>query len=288
MKKRVCYIEISAPSGVKQIKNIALKGTVTRRMGSVAAEAKVSVANLAKDDIEYLSTYMSSYVEPDKRKEIAIYAGYEDSGYGLIFRGDIIQAVQEGIPDTWLNIEAKTNYFNRQNVITYSVTSPVTTKQMAQNVANQLGISLSWKSKSQKLIDSFNFVGAKAKLIEEFNKYGDFIAFWDNDVLKVVDKDEETPAAKTSEPENSSEGSVKLINASSGLIGIPQSTEYGVKFKVLLDPTLNPSDWVRLESEKFSAINDYYQIYSLKFDFASREKNFYCEIEGKNYKRSKK
>lgn len=292
MQKRICYIEISAPSGIKQIKNIALKGSVSRRMGSVAAEAKVSVANLAKDDIEYLSTYMSSYVEPDKRKQIAIYAGYQDSGYGLIFRGDIIQAVPEGVKDIWLNIDAKTNYFNRQNLITYSVTSPVTTKQMAQNVANQLGVSLSWKSKSQKIIDSINFVGAKAKLIDELNKYGDFVAFLDNDVLKVVDKDENAPAFKNSQSEtsagNNSDGSVKLINLSSGLIGVPQATEYGAKFKVLLDPTLNPSDWVKLESEKFPAINDYYQIYSLKYDFSSREKNFYCEIEGKNYKRNKK
>ena len=293
MKHRVCYIEISAPSGIKQIKNIAIKGSVTRRMGSVAAEAKVSIANLAKDDIEYLSTYMSSYVEPDKRKELFIYAGYEDSGSGLIFHGDIIRAEQEGMPDTWLNIEAKTNYFNRQNVITYSVTSPVTTKQMAQNVAAQLGVSLSWKTKSQKLIDSVNFVGAKAKLVEELNKYGDFVAFLDNNVLKVVDKDEDVPAENVTGSNNSSsskktDGYVKLVNSSSGLVGIPQATEYGAKFKVLLDPTLNPADWVRLESEKFPAINDYYQIYNLKFDFSSREKNFYCEIECKNYKRNKK
>jgi len=92
MKNRICYIEISAPAGVKQIKNLALKGTIHRRMGSVAADAKVSVANLTKEDTEYLSTYMSSYVEPAKQKTIAIYAGYENSGYGLIFKGDIVQA----------------------------------------------------------------------------------------------------------------------------------------------------------------------------------------------------
>ncbi len=284
MKRRICYVEISTPSGVKQIKNIAISGTVKRRMGSVAAEAKVSIANLAKDDIEYLSTYMSSYVEPAKQKKISIYAGYEDTGYGMIFSGDIIQAIPEGHTDVWLKIDAKTNYFNRQNIITYSTTSPVTSFQMAQNIANELDVPLSWKSKSKKLIDSFNFAGAKAKLIDELNKYGDFTAFLDNGMLKVVDKDE---VPNNQSGSGSTEGDIKLINIHSGLIGFPMSTEYGAKFKVLLDPTLNPSDWVKLESEKFPAINDYYQIYDLTFDFSSYDQNFYCEIQGKNYKRNK-
>lgn len=292
MKKRICYIEISTPSGEKQIRNIALKGSVHRRMGNVSADAKISVANLSKEDIEYLSTCMSTYVEPERQKKLSIYAGYEDTGYGLIFQGDIIQAKPDGLPDTWLNIEAKTNYFNRQNIITFSTDSPVTSEQMAQNIATQLGVSLSWKSRCKKLIDSFNFAGAKAKLLDELNKYGDFIAFLDNGVLKVIDKDEEPPAqeSKKSSADSSSSGggAVKLINLSSGLIGVPQATEYGAKFKVLLDPALNPADWVCLESTLFPAMNGFYQIYDLKFDFSSQDKNFYCEIEGKNFQRIKK
>lgn len=288
MKNRVCYIEISTPNGVKQIKNIGLKGEIHRRMGNVSADAKISVANLSKQDVEYLSTYMSPYVEPGKQKQISVYAGYLDTGYGLIFKGDIIQAIPSGLPDIWLDIEAKTNYFNRQNIITFSSDTPVSSMQFAQNVANQLGVPLAWKSKSKKLIDSFNFAGAKAKLVEELNKYGDFLAFLDNGVLKVIDKDEEVTQNVTSNVGASERGGVKLINLSSGLVGVPQSTEYGAKFSVLLDPTLNPSDWVRLESEKFPAINDYYQIYDLVFKFSTRDKDFYCEIQGKNYKRYKK
>jgi len=289
MKKRICYIEISSPNGEKRIKNIALKGTVRRRMGSVSAEANVSVANLAKEDIQYLSTYMTPYVDADKPKKISVFAGYEDTGYGMIFQGDIIRAKPEGLTDNWLNIEAKTNFYNRQNIITYSIDSPVSSEQLAQNVADEMGVTLSWKSKSKKLIDSFNFSGAKAKLIDELNKYGDFVAFLDNDILKVVDKDD-APPDYSSENSGSTKGEneVKLINLSSGLVDVPQSTEYGAKFKVLLDPTLNPSDWVCLESFLFPAMNGFYQIYELNYKFSSMEKDFYCEIEGKNFQRIKK
>ena len=281
-------MEISTPSGDKQIKNIGIKGSVKRRMGSVSADAHISVANLAKDDIEYLSTYMTTYVDPARQKKINLYAGYEDTGYGLIFQGDIIEAKPEGLSDVWLDITAKTNYFNRQNIITYSNTSPVSSFQMAENIAKQFDVPLSWKSKSKKLIDSFNFSGAKAKLLEEFNKCGDFVAFLDNGILKVIDKDDSPPAEEQTAKSDENRGNTKLINLNSGLIGLPEATEYGCKFKTLLDPTLNPGDWIRLESSKLPAVNGYYQIYDLNFSFSTRESQFYAEIQGKNFQRIKK
>lgn len=272
MKKRICYVEISSPSGEKTIRNIAIKGSIIRKMGSVTPEAKISLANLNKDDVEYLSTYMSPYVDHSKNKTIKIYAGYEDSGYGVIFDGDITAAIPKDGIDVWLDIEAKTNYFARQNIITFSVDAQISVEKLAQKIAQLLGVALQWKSNSKKYIDSFTFSGAKAKLIEELNKYGDFIAFLDNGVLKVLDKDESVP---------NEDDSIKLINISSGLIGAPSITEHGVTFKTLLDPALSLGDWVKLESEKYPVLNGLYQICELKFNFSTHSKEFYCEIKSK-------
>lgn len=272
MKKRICYVEISSPSGEKTIRNIAIKGSITRKMGSVTPEAKISLANLNKDDVEYLSTYMSPYVDHSKNKTIKIYAGYEDSGYGVIFDGDITAAIPKDGIDVWLDIEAKTNYFARQNIITFSVDAQISVEKLAQKIAQLLGVALQWKSNSKKYIDSFTFSGAKAKLIEELNKYGDFIAFLDNGVLKVLDKDESVP---------NEDDCIKLINISSGLIGAPSITEHGVTFKTLLDSALSLGDWVKLESEKYPVLNGLYQICELKFNFSTHSKEFYCEIKSK-------
>lgn len=272
MKKRICYVEISSPSGEKTIKNIAIKGNVTRKMGSVTAEAKISLANLNKEDIEYLSTYMSPYVYHSKNKTIKIYAGYEESGYGIIFDGDITSVIPKDGVDIWLDIEAKSNYFNRQNIITFSIDSPIEVENFAKKIAELLGVTLQWKSVSKKYIDSFSFSGAKAKLIDELNKYGDFVAFLDNGVLKVIDKDGE-PLQE--------DGGVKLVNSGSGLIGSPSITEHGVSFKMLLYPVLSPGDWVKLESERYSVLNGFYQVCELKFNFSTHSKEFYCEIKSK-------
>ena len=285
MDKRICYVQIQTPDGDKEIHNISIKGRVIRKMSETGSEAKVSIANLSREDVEYLTTYVSPYVDQSKRKKINIFAGYESTGVGMIFAGDIYSALPEGLPDTWLNIEAKTNYFEQQNIITYSQNS-ATTKDIATVVANQLGYSLSWRSKSQKVIDAFNFYGAKAKLLNKLNQLDNFRAYIDNNILYVVDKEEEPPK-ENNEPATTGStqktaGSIKFINGDTGLIGLPQPDEYGVKIKILLDPTVTIGDWFKLETQRLKIVNGFYQVYEMTYDFATREPQYYLEILGKN------
>ena len=159
MDKRVCYVQIQTPSGDKEIHNISIKGRITRKMSETGSNCKISIANLSRDDVQYLTTYVSPYVDQSKRKRINVFAGYESTGVAQIFGGDIYSALPEGMPDTWLNIEAKTEYFNRQNIITLS-TGKTSAKNLATTIAKQFNCNLVWRSKSQKLIDAFNFAGA--------------------------------------------------------------------------------------------------------------------------------
>lgn len=288
MDKRICYVQIQTQDGGKQIENIALKGRVERKANTTGSTAKISIANLSKQDVEYLTTYTSRFVEPNKQKKINIFAGYESTGVGQIFSGDIVSAVPEGMPDTWLNIEAKSNYYNQTKIISYTITE-AKTQDIAQNIATQYGLALDWRSKSQKLIDCFNINGAKSRLLNELNKLDNFRAYIDNGVLKVIDKDEEPPKeSETPKVYNSKisdtkkTGYVKLITPNSGLIGIPQPDEYGVKVKILIDPSINLGDWFKLESQKLPALNGYYQIYEMIYDFATREPQYYIELKGKN------
>lgn len=287
MDKRICYVQIQTPSGDKEIRNISLKGQITRKMSETGSTAKISIANLSREDVEYLTTYVSPYVDQSKRKKINIFAGYESTGVGLIFSGDIYSALPEGLPDTWLNIEAKTEYFNQQNIITYSQGS-INTKNLATSIAGEMGCELVWRSKSEKIIDAFNFNGAKAKLLNKLNLVDNFYAFIDNNILYVVDKDEEPPQENitlksySGTSRTKSAGAVKIINAESGMIGIPQPDEYGVKVKVLLDPAVALGDWFKLESKRLPIVNGFYQVYEMTYDFATREPQYYIEIYGKN------
>lgn len=288
MDKRICYVQIQTQDGGKQIDNIALKGRIERKASVNGSTAKISIANLSKPDIEYLSTYTSRFVDPAKQKKINIFAGYESTGVGQIFSGDIVSAVPEGLPDTWLNIEAKSNYYNQTKIISYTI-NEAKTQDIAQNIATQYGLALDWRSKSQKLIDSININGAKSRLLNELNKLDNFRAYIDNGVLRVVDKDEEPPKeSQTPKTFNSNvsetkkTGYVKYITADSGLIGIPKIDEYGVIVKILIDPSINLGDWFKLESKKLPIANGFYQVYEMVYDFATREPQYYIELKGKN------
>jgi len=280
MDKRVCYVQIQTPSGDKEIHNISIRGRITRKMSETGSTAKISIANLSREDVEYLTTYTSPYVDQSKKKRINVFAGYESTGVGMIFSGDIYSALPEGLPDTWLNIEAKTEYFNQQNIITLAQ-GRMNTKSLASVAANQLGVNLVWRSKSEKFIDAFNFTGAKAKLLNRINKLDNFHAYIDNNTLYVVDKDEQPPEESNTSTTKKT-GYVKVINGDSGLIGLPQPDEYGVKIKVLLDPSVNLADWFKLESKRLPIVNGFYQVYEMTYDFATREPQYYLEIFGKN------
>ena len=271
--QRICFIDVECNNkGVitmKRLNGLAIKGTVSRKMGAVVGEAKISVANLTQDDVEYLSMYTSPYINPNVRKKISIYAGYADTGFGRIFHGEIFKALPQGLPDTWLDIEAKSLYYEQRTPLSYAL-SNVSSQELAQSIAKQLNLSFDWGATASKVIDSFNFSGSQAELIKEYNNLTDSLMFEDNGVLKVVDRNPTTM-----------QGGVKLINKDTGMIGLPEPDQFGVKVKCLLDPSLSCGNWIKVESVKLPALNGNYQIYTLDFDFANRETNFYSNIYAK-------
>lgn len=274
--KRVCFIEAEcSKNGIKQLKRLeglSIKGRVSRKSGSVQAEASVSIANLNKSSLEYLTTYTTPYTNQSVLKKINIYAGYEQTGWGRIFSGGIIEAIPSGMPDILLNIKAKSLYYEQREPISYSVQN-IASKELASGIASQLGLPLDWQASSTKTIDAFELLGSKGELIKEFNRLENVVMFEDNGVLRVVDKQASAPAS-----------GVKLISEKTGLIGEIQPDQYGIKLKCLLDPSLKCGGWIKTESTKLKGTNGFYQIYTLDFDFASREQQFYCDIYAKKNK----
>lgn len=290
MDKRIAYIQIKSPTGDKEIKNIGLRFRVNRKLSQVGSTANVSIANLPQEDIEYLSTISSPWFKQKEKKQINIFAGYESTGVAQIFSGDIFSAIPEGMPDTWLNIEAKTNFHNQQNIINYKAEN-MKVKEVAESIAKTTGLELIWEATSEKIIDSINLNGAKSKLLNKLNELDNFTAFIDNGYLRVVDQNAEPPIEHSRQSATVSNGLptsnkkqsgyIKLINADTGLIGIPQPDEYGIKVKILLDPYVQLSDWFKLESKQFPLLNGVYQIYEISIDGATREPQYYMELSGK-------
>lgn len=270
---RVCFVEIETiENGKKELKRLdvlAIKGKVSRQAGNATATAKISIANLTQSDLTYLTTYTSPYVKPKTTKIINVYAGYQNTGWGKIFSGDIITAIPDGKPDTWLNIDAKSLYYQNRIPLSYGV-SNITTQELGKSISETLGLDFDWQATSKKTIDLFHFTGSKAQLIKEFNKLDNIQMYEDNGKLKVVDNIVKRP-----------QNTAKIISKDTGMIGVPEPDQFGVKVKTLLDPSLFCGDWFKLQSLVLPGLNGLYWIYSLDFSFSSRETEFYSEIYGK-------
>jgi len=224
LDRRVCFIEVECNDNgnrqLKRLEGLAIKGKVSRKMGSTLSEASVSVANLARSDIEYLTTFTSPYIKPKVKKKINIYAGYEKKGWGRIFSGDIENALPSDMPDTWLNIKAKSLFYQNRVPLSYGLTN-TTTKDTAESIANNLGLAFDWQATSTKTIDVFNFTGSYAELIKKFNKLDDVTMYEDNGVIKVVDKIQKRP-----------DKTAKLVSKDTGMIGIPEPDESNKECKI--------------------------------------------------------
>ena len=92
LKNRVARVQFKTPGGDKELDGIELKFSIEKNGGAIMNKATIDICNLARSDIEYLTTYTSQFIAINDRKRIRLIAGY-DNEYGLIFDGDIINAL---------------------------------------------------------------------------------------------------------------------------------------------------------------------------------------------------
>ena len=64
-------------NNAKRINGLNVRFNISKTRGQVQGRARISICNLGRRDLEYLTTYMSPWVELQKRKKIQLFAGYE-------------------------------------------------------------------------------------------------------------------------------------------------------------------------------------------------------------------
>lgn len=82
--KRIITTEFAVRGGLKRFENISCKFRIEKYMGAVMNKANIDIANLAREDVEYLTTYTSYALAVQQRKRIRISAGYEGQDVALL------------------------------------------------------------------------------------------------------------------------------------------------------------------------------------------------------------
>lgn len=282
LPKRRAYVDfqISTPTqdgqNAKRVEGLNVRFSVQKFRGQLQGKARISICNLSSADIEYLTTYMSPWVEIQKRKKIQLWAGYEDK-LGLLFSGDILKALPTMPPDIWLHCEALGGYYNNLITASFTLQGPITIQAVCETVAQKLGVPFVNES-SEKVsniqIDGFCYTGGLTNAVKKINELGICCVWVENEILYMADNEPEIPKNK----------SVRLLTENSGLIGLPEPGPIGLDATMLLDPSIRLGDPIEVRSIRMPSINGLYYPYSLEHTGELRGNDWYTKIKCARFK----
>lgn len=229
-------------------------------------ECEVTISNLDKQTQDFILTETSPYVLNRTPKIVIVEAGRESYGTAVIYRGNITNSTVSQPPDIGVTLKCLTGNFLKGNVISRNQPGQATLNQISKQVAQDTDTVLNFEA-TDKNVANYAFAGGSLKQVEAVGNLGNYNVFIDDNTLVV--KDALIPLRN----------SLRILTAETGMIGIPEFTEQGIKVKMLLDNQTKLGGGLRITSNIYPAVNGDYVIYKLGFEIATRDTPFYYIAE---------
>lgn len=265
---RILRIGVEVEGQLRVYDNLAMTASVRKFANPLQNEAEVKISNLTSDVRNFLLTETSPFNRARRPGRIVIEAGRVSTGPFQLFVGDVTEAAPTQPPDIALTIKAKTKQRSKGLVVAVSHGAQEKLSVVAQGVATALGLSLVFEAKDRD-VARYSFTGGALKQVDKLGQIGRVNAYVDDDRLVVKDFDQPLNAT------------TYVLSKRTGLVGIPELTEHGVKVKFLLDPQAKLGGRLDLESDIYPAVNGSYSIYTLAYELATRDTPWYCIAECK-------
>jgi predicted outer membrane repeat protein len=240
---------------------ITVKGS--KYANPIQNEAEIVISNLNAQTRNFILTETSPYNANYKiPKVVTIYAGRVSTGYTQVYVGDVTQSTITQPPDIRLTIKCCTGQFLKSQLCATTGAAKQKLSAISSQVAAQLGLKLNFQA-NDKLIGNYGFSGAQLKQIQKLGDAGAVSAYQDDNELVVKNLALPLPDSTT------------VVNLNTGMIGIPEITEQGIKVTFLYNNATKLGGAVQVTSQLNPAANGTYVIYKLEFDLTSRDNNFY-------------
>lgn len=238
-------------------------------------ECAIRIDNISKQTRDFLVTKTSPWVTPRIYANIALAVGRKSTGTFVLFAGQASAANPTQPPNIGLTFTSLTMSALLGNIGTLNAGQTATLRSISQQIANSLpnpttgamGIPLDFQATSNPNINNYSFSGPLIRQVEKLNEIAGVNAFIDNNVLIVKDNN----AARTGTPH--------IISSQTGMIGVPEVNELGVKAQQLISNEIRVGDACTVQSAINAAANGTFIIYKLGFDIASRDTPFYWNLD---------
>lgn len=231
-------------------------------------ECEVKVANLDQATRNRILTETSPFNKNRKPKRMYIEAGRVSFGTTRIFVGDITNTGVSQPPDIVMTLKSLTKNFEKGNIIARNHPANTPLSTIAKGVASDIGVSLNFQA-VDKSISNYSFTGGALNQLNALQSAGGVNCFVDDTNLIVKSSG---VALK---------GFIRKLDLGSGMIGIPEITEHGVKVTFLIDNQTKIGSGLQLTSKEYPTLNGNYVIYKLGFNVTSRDVPFYYIAECK-------
>lgn len=238
----------------------------TKYANALQNECEVVIENLDRETQDYILTETTPYNLNRTAKTIIVEAGRTSYGTSVIYMGNIVTSLVSQPPDVGIVLKCLTGNFIKGNILTRNQPGSATLQQISAQIAQDTGTLLNFQA-TNKNISNYNFTGPAPNQVQLLNNMGGISAFIDNNTLVV--KDGLIPIT----------GALKVVSASTGMVGIPEFTEQGIRVKFLLDNKTTLGGALQIISKQYPAANGIYVIYKLGFQIATRDTPFYYIAE---------
>lgn len=238
----------------------------TKYGNALQNECEIVLNNLDRETQDYILTETSPYNLNRTPKLITVEAGRQSYGTAVIYQGNIVTASVSQPPDVGVVLKCLTGNFIKGNILTRSQGGQATLQQISTQVAQDTNTILNFQA-TDRNIANYSFAGPALQQVGLLNNLGGLNAFVDDGVLVV--KNALIPLSNT----------LRILSAETGMVEIPQFTEWGVKVKYLLDNQTKLGGALQLISTVYPAVNGFYVIYKLSFQISTRETPFYYIAE---------
>lgn len=259
-------IEVNGQANVYD--GLFLSASITKTDNPLQNEAQVRIGNLTKETRDYIITETSPFNKSKTPKRLFIEAGRESTGAVRLFIGDITECNPSQPPDIYLSIKAKTAQALKSEIVAVSHGAQEKLSVIARGIASSAKLRLQFEA-TDKNVSNYSFTGALSKQVEKLAQIGRVNAFIDDDALIVKDNDKAILQT------------THVLSKDSGMVGIPELTEKGVKVRYLFDPQSRVGGELEVKSEINPSANGRYAIYTLSYELSNRDAAFYCVAECK-------
>lgn len=263
---RLLRIGIEINDVLKRYEGLQMSAAGSKFANANQNECEVKIFNLDKPTRDFLLTETSPFNSNKRRKILTVEAGRQSAGYSMVFSGDITSAAGGQPPDISMTLKATTGDYSKGVIVANSQPGLAPLRNIAAVVAQNLGLSLQFEAHPRQ-IANYSFTGAAVKQVEALGRLGNVNAYIDDGQLVV--KDTGIPLNRRS----------KVVDLNTGMIGIPEFTERGIKVRMLFDNQVALGGALDVRSTLNPAATGIYSIYKLDFELSNRDVPFYYTAE---------